>query len=278
MMLIALLYLIPEIKKQVFNLFDVLKNLKSFYYTNDVNIPHNFFNKIFNNINLSQYMSFTATGIVASTKGIFMIIFNCIFGPFISLYFFSSSKKITQYFKTQISFPEYYQTIILNLISYIQKIINIFITGQLIIVLLSTLYYCVIFYFVEIKNFLILGMICGLAVILPYIGTFLSLLIVFLVVICQHGISIQLFLVIGGFTLGHVLEMLFLTPYFVGTKLGLHPILAIAGLFLNAAIFGPWGMVIALPITVILCDLVLLTHSYLWYNIDLSTYKSSILK
>ena len=65
------------------------------------------------------------------------------------------------------------------------------------------------------------------------------------------------------FIIGHTLESNFITPFLVGSKIGLNPVLIILALLIFSQLFGIVGVLLALPLSAI--TVVLLKHARLYY-------------
>ena len=68
----------------------------------------------------------------------------------------------------------------------------------------------------------------------------------------QWGFDINHVIVITLiFVFGQIVESNFLTPNLIGSKIGIHPVWIIFGLFFFGTLFGVIGVLIAVPLTAI---------------------------
>ena len=96
---------------------------------------------------------------------------------------------------------------------------------------------------------IIIGLITGIADIIPYIGPFLGFLpAVFFAFL--HSPSRALWVAI--FFLGiQWVENNVLAPKIIGESTGIHPITVLLALVLGGGIFGIWGMILSIPLIAI---------------------------
>lgn len=129
----------------------------------------------------------------------------------------------------------------------IDKTLSGFLRGQLNVMIILTLYYCVVLALIGIPFSLIIGVITGVLIIIPYIGTFVSLALAVASVLLDSGVGTELYLVLGAFLFGHLSEQQFLTPKVIGDEVGLSPLWMLFAMLSGAALFGFVGMLIAVP-------------------------------
>ena len=67
-----------------------------------------------------------------------------------------------------------------------------------------------------------------------------------------HGVDWHVLGVMGVFTVAQLIEGWFLTPYVVGDKVGLSPLIVMISLIVGGSLMGIWGMAIAIPLTAVL--------------------------
>jgi predicted PurR-regulated permease PerM len=97
-----------------------------------------------------------------------------------------------------------------------------------------------------------IGVFTGLAMFVPYVGYGLGLALALLAAVLQLGL-VKAGIVVGVvYGLGQVLESFYLTPKWVGERIGLHPVLVIFALMAFGQLLGFTGMLIALPLSAVL--------------------------
>lgn len=106
-----------------------------------------------------------------------------------------------------------------------------------------------------IESPLFFGFLGGLLVIIPYIGILIGSALPFLVALITKDSYWYAVGVMGVFLFVHVLEGNLITPYVVGSKVSINPLVAIFSLLLFGKLWGLAGLILALPATAI-CKIV----------------------
>jgi predicted PurR-regulated permease PerM len=130
--------------------------------------------------------------------------------------------------------------------------------GQLLVVLLMSTYYVVALWLTGLQFALPVGIITGLAVIVPYVGIVVGLLLATAAALLQFDSVTGLFWVWLAIGIGQALEGMLVTPLIVGERIGLHPVAVIFALLAFGQLFGFFGVLLALPASAVL--LVALRH------------------
>jgi len=102
-----------------------------------------------------------------------------------------------------------------------------------------------------IESPLFFGFLGGLLVVIPYIGILIGAalpVIVALVTKDSYWYAVGVF---GVFLFVHILEGNVITPYVVGSKVSINPLVAVFSLLLFGKLWGLSGLVLALPVTAI---------------------------
>ena len=113
--------------------------------------------------------------------------------------------------------------------------------------LIMGVYYVVALSLTGLKVALPLGVITGLAVIVPYVGIVVGLALATAAAAVQfESLSgvLWVWLAIG---IGQALEGMVVTPRIVGERIGLHPVVVIFALLAFGQVFGFFGVLLALP-------------------------------
>lgn len=99
------------------------------------------------------------------------------------------------------------------------------------------------------------GALSAIAAIVPFFGTFVSILLPALVVLGSGG-WIKSIAVLALGVIVHLIEANFIQPYIMERKVSLPPVLTIASVLAAGALFGLIGLVVAVPILAVLLVLV----------------------
>lgn len=145
------------------------------------------------------------------------------------------------------------------------QVLRAFIKGQLLVMFLLGSIYAVGLEIIGLEVGLIIGMMAGLASIVPYAGFAVGVIAAILATLFQFGFDwMQLMLVGIVFIIGQLCEGYILQPFLLGDKIGLSPVAVILAVLAGAQLAGFIGMLVALPIAAIL--VVLLHHLNDYYQ------------
>ncbi len=151
-----------------------------------------------------------------------------------------------------------------KIFSDINNLLSAYIRGQLNICFLLSVYYIVGLSLIGVDLALLLGIVAGFLVIIPFIGGLISLFLMLVSCYFSYGASIELVYVLVLFVVAHVIEGYILTPKIIGGKIGLHPVWIIFAVFAAGSVFGFIGIIFAIPIAGIIK--ILLTHIIDYYK------------
>ena len=140
----------------------------------------------------------------------------------------------------------------------IDAVLAEFLRGQMIVMLVMSVYYSAALSAAGLEFALPVGVITGLLVIVPYIGAFTGILLGTVAAVLQFDSLGGVAWVWVAFGVGQLLEGMAVTPLLVGKRIGLHPVAVIFALLAFGQIFGFFGVLLALPASAAL--LVTLLH------------------
>jgi len=135
----------------------------------------------------------------------------------------------------------------LRLAKEVDAVLAEFLRGQLAVMLLLAVYYCLGLSLAGLEFALPVGLLTGLLIFIPYVGFASGLALAIVAALLQFqglGLVLAVGIVYGG---GQVLESVVLTPWLVGERIGLHPVAVIFALMAFGQLFGFFGILIALP-------------------------------
>ena len=166
--------------------------------------------------------------------------------------------------------PRPVQKTVRDLITQIDARVSGFVRGQIIVCTMIAIYYTVALLFAGLPYAFFVGIFTGLSILVPYIGTILSLglaLIIAAFQVSEMGWGIM-GAVAAIYAAGQLVEGNFITPKIVGDRVGLHPVVIIFALMVGGYASGIFGMMIAIPIAAAIAVLI---------EFAVSHYKSSTL-
>ena len=127
-----------------------------------------------------------------------------------------------------------------------------YLRGQLLVMMALAIFYSVGLALFGLDLAWPIGIFTGLAVFVPYLGFGLGLVLALLSGLLQFASIKALVMVAVVFGAGQVVESFYLTPRFVGERIGLHPVAVIFALLAFGQLFGFVGVLVALPASAVL--------------------------
>ncbi|MDO8350316.1 MAG: AI-2E family transporter [Gallionella sp.] len=159
--------------------------------------------------------------------------------------------------------PRHWHASVREIGSEVDCVLAEFLRGQISVMLLMSAFYGVTLWLVGLEFALPIGIIAGALVFIPYLGMIIGLLLATLAAVMQFTEFSSVLWVWVMFGAGQMLEGMLVTPWLVGERIGLHPLLVIFALLAFGQLFGFFGILLALPMSAIL--LVGLRHGKTWY-------------
>jgi len=124
--------------------------------------------------------------------------------------------------------------------------------GQLLVMLALSVFYAAGLLAFGLDLAIPIGVFTGLAVCVPYLGFGLGLMLALLAGILQFASMKAVVMVALVFGVGQLLEGFWLTPKWVGERIGLHPLAVIFALLALGQMFGFVGVLVALPASAVI--------------------------
>lgn len=224
-------------------------------FDNIKNLLLNNFSKIYNNVNVFSPLAKNSFIIIEILVYIILI-------PFILFYSIINWHQFIGFFDSLI--PKSYVKNVHQIFHDIDVMLSAYLRGQISVMVIMACYYSIALHFVGINSGAVIGIITGLLVFIPYLGILTGLLISLSVGFAGfHGMH-QIIAILVAFGIGHILEGGLVTPFLIGGKIGLNPIMIILALMIFGQLLGLVGVLLALPLSTI--AVVLLKHAKLYYT------------
>ena len=183
--------------------------------------------------------------------------------PIVTFYFLLDWRGMLQ--RIQLMIPRRLEPKVVQVTTECDQVLGAFVKGQLVVMLLLGTVYAVGLQLIGIEVGLIIGLVAGLASIIPYLGFAVGLVAAIVASLLQYGLNwVNLGLVGVVFMVGQVVEGYILQPFLLGDKIGLSPVAVIFAVMAGAQLFGFAGMLLALPMAAVL--VVLCRHAYQSYQ------------
>lgn len=253
------IFIMPHVISNAKELFNTLPDIASRYrelfntYISRIKTskwPDEIKNIIFGELNAgtgfvqhyaSQAMK-KSLAILASSVGIFM---NIVLSMIIAYYLLKDIEDIKR--ATLMLAPKKMRNDLINVGRELNAIISNFIRGQLITAVIVGLLETIGLYAVHVKYPFILGVIGGIANIIPFFGPVLGAIPAVALALLQSPTKALLAAVV--FTIVQQIDNAFISPKIIEGKLGLHPITTIIAVLIGGEFFGVIGMLLGVPVT-----------------------------
>lgn len=185
------------------------------------------------------------TTVLSSGTAVISWLVNIVLIPVVTFYFLRDWQKILHNLHHAI--PKSLEPTIVKLVKEWDSVLGAFFRGQLLVMLIVGLIYGIGLTIAGLHTGLMIGLIGGLLSIVPYLGSLFVIVTASILAIVQFGIGEELAWVWGVYLIGQFIESYFLTPYLIGDRIGLHPVAVIFAIMTGGALFGFFGVLIALP-------------------------------
>jgi len=172
---------------------------------------------------------------------------------------------LRDYEKLQIRFyeslPPHWRVAAVDWMNELDKVVGGFIRGQLSIAMLLMAFYSVGLSLLGVPLGFILGIIAGLANIIPYMSVVVGLVPALLLsFVDEPNHWLKLLWITLYFGAGQALEGFYLSPRIMGQETGLHPVLIMVAIIVGGSLMGLTGIVLAVPVAAILKVIALRWH------------------
>ena len=137
-------------------------------------------------------------------------------------------------------------------VAEVDEVLGQYLRGQLTVMVILAVFYSAGLAMFGLDLALPIGVFSGLAVVIPYLGFGVGLVLALLAGLLQFAAWKAAVMVAVVFGLGQLLEGFVLTPRLVGERIGLHPLAVIFALLAFGQVFGFVGVLVALPASAIL--------------------------
>ena len=184
-------------------------------------------------------------GSISNLFNIILMIANMVIIPVVMFYllrdFDSINKKLLELMPTR--FQEKTKDIVLE----IDQVLSRFVRGQMMVAGLMGLMYSVGLFLCDTPMSLSLGMMAGLANLVPYLGLILGFVPSAVMTYIHTQEWLPVLGVAGVFAFVQAIEGMVITPRVVGDNIGLHPVAVIFAVLLGGELFGITGMILGVP-------------------------------
>ena len=188
-------------------------------------------------------------------QALFSVVSLLVITPVVAFYLLIDWKRIVASIDDLL--PRDHAETIRSLMREIDRAIAGFVRGQTSICLILAVYYMTGFALAGLNFGFLIGLTAGIATFIPYVGSFIGLVVATLVAVLQFWPEwTPIIIVLGIGIVGQVLESYVLSPYLVGASVGLHPVWLMFALLTFSYLVGFVGLIVAIPLSAAVAVLV----------------------
>jgi predicted PurR-regulated permease PerM len=199
---------------------------------------------------LGKFMAQTGKKITGSGMSLLLTMANLALVPVVAFYLMRDWDLLLD--KLLRMMPLAWQEKVSIMVAEGDEVVGSFLRGQFIVMCALGVIYGTGLWLVGVQLALLLGVIAGLASMVPYLGFLVGITASFIAAYAQFqdwGVLLWVALV---FAFGQMIESMVLTPVLVGDRIGLHPVAVIFALMVGAQLAGFVGVVVALPVAAVI--------------------------
>lgn len=228
----------------------IMKNLGNIIGTEA--IPANFeeiSKYILNEFNLTNINIFRSATTI--TKTVFNIILNFIIGPILGFYILRDTDIIVRTFLKII--PRRFKLQTATVLNKINNVFGKYVRGQLIISLIVGVMCTIVLLILRVDFAVLLGFIAGIFNMIPFLGPVIGAIPASLTALFIS--PLRALLVILLFIAIQQIDNYFISPNIMKYQVGVHPGLIIFSLIAGGAVFGWFGLLLAVPTVAVIQEI-----------------------
>jgi len=185
-------------------------------------------------------------GVFSSVLSLLLFVLDLVFVPVFAFYLLVDFPKLKASISSLIPVP--YREVTLERIGEVDRAISSFLRGQLTIALILAAINGVGLTLVGVPLGLLLGIVAGMANMIPYMALVVGLAPALLLVWIEHQSVARLIAVVLIFSGAQLLEGTVLSPRILSRSVQLHPVWVLLAIILGGRMFGLVGLIVAVPV------------------------------
>lgn len=186
-----------------------------------------------------------ATVLSLSSLMLFLV-FTFIYTFFLLLY----RKLIFRFFLNV--FSDKHAAVVRDVIKETQYMIRKYLIGLLLQMTIISFATATVFYVLDVKYAVLLGLITGIFNVIPYLGIFTALLVSSLITFATSAVFTKVIFVVVALIVIHIIDSNILLPVVVGSKVKINALVTVLGVIAGEMIWGISGMFLSIPVIAIL--------------------------
>lgn len=192
--------------------------------------------------------------------------------PFILFYLLRDGDQLKGYV-TQFLPPKLRQPTT-RVLTKINKQLSGYVQGQVLVAVAVGIMFAVMYSIIGLRYSVTLGIIAGFLNLVPYLGSFIAQIPVFILAAISGPTMILKVIIV--FMIEQTMEGRIVSPLVLGSKLSIHPITILFVLLTAGSLFGVWGVFLAIPIYASVK--VIAIEIFDWYKVVSGLYKADFIE
>lgn len=127
-----------------------------------------------------------------------------------------------------------------------------YILGKLAEVFITGIFSIIIFWFLSLKYYVLLGALVGLSVLVPYVGATVIAIPVIAMGLFQFGLSPEFWYVAIAYGVIQAIDGNILAPLLFSEAINMHPVAIIVAIVFFGGLWGFWGVFFAIPLAILI--------------------------
>lgn len=256
--LFALFWLLPLLTKQVASLVQQIPGVITQTQTLLLQLPERYPKFIsdeqvveFTTVLRTELFNFgqrLLTFSIASVMGLITIIVYLIIVPMLVFFFLKDKDKILSWLG---DFLPRQRSLATQVWREVDNQLSNYIRGKFLEILIVWIATYVTFLWLGLQYAMLLGMVVGLSVLIPYIGAAVVTLPVAVVAYAQWGIGDEFVIVLIAYAVIQFIDGNILAPLLFSEVVDLHPVAIILAILVFGGLWGFWGVFFAIPLATV---------------------------
>lgn len=169
--------------------------------------------------------------------------------PVVAFYLMRDWNELLQ--NIRMLLPKKAEARVVYLAQQCDEVLGAFLRGQFLVMISLGTVYASGLALVGLDLAFLIGLLSGLASIVPYLGFIVGIIAASIAALFQFNDWFHLLAVWGVFAVGQMIEGMILTPWLIGGRIGLHPVAVIFAILAGGQLFGFVGILLALPVAAV---------------------------
>jgi putative permease len=258
LILFALIGLFPLLGDQLSNLINELPNMVNKSESLLQSLPQDYpgyisatqINTVLTEFKhgLTEFGKIALSVSISSIPGIIAVVIYAVLVPLLVFFFLKDSQQIIQWLSRFL--PKQRQ--VLNSIWHeVNQQIGNYIRGKITEMLLVGIVSAITFAIMGLQYALLLGVLVGVSVLIPYIGAIVVTVPIVIVSIWQWGFTMPFVYLMIAYAIIITLDANILVPLLFSEAMKLHPVAIIVAVFVFGGLLGFWGIFFAIPLATV---------------------------